>query len=52
MKPMANHRELWRDSQEVSVRILDYVRHLTANGIGINPDPTPRFVEDVRLRQK
>ncbi len=49
MIPMKRHRELWRDSEEVSVRILEYVRHLESLGLGINPDPTRRFVRDVRL---
>ena len=49
MIPMKRHRELWRDSGEVSVRILEYVRHLESLGLGINPDPTRRFVRDVRL---
>ena len=52
MVPMKNHTVLWRDSQEVCHRIIEYIRHLNALGIGINPDPTPRFVKDVSLIEK
>lgn len=51
MIPMKRHRELWRDTEEVSVRILEYIKHLESLGLGIDPDPTKRFVRDVRLSE-
>lgn len=50
MTPMARHEELWRDNEEVCQRILTYVRRLNSLGLGVNPDPTPRFVKDVTLK--
>lgn len=52
MVPMKNHREIWRDSQEVSLRIIDYIDRLTANGLPIAADPTPRFVVTVKDKLK
>lgn len=48
MTPMKNHREIWRDNEEVSVRILEYIYHLTGNGVPLSADPNPRFVKNVR----
>lgn len=44
MTPMANGRWIWRDDQEVSTRMMDYVRGLTDRGVMIDPDPRARFV--------
>ncbi len=52
MLPMRNHRELWRDSEEVSVRILGYAAWLTGHGLAIDPDPVMRFSEDVTLENE
>lgn len=49
MTPMKRHREIWRDSEEVSVRILRYIYNLTDKGLPVNADPNPRFVKDVHL---
>lgn len=48
MVPMKDHREIWRDSREVSLRIIDYIDRLTSNGLPIAADPTPRFVVTVK----
>lgn len=50
MVPMKNHRELWRDNEEVSVRILEYLYHLTSLGLPVSSDTSPRFVVDVNSR--
>lgn len=47
MTPMKNHREIWRDDQEVSVRILEYLYDLQAAGIPVSADPNPRFVKNI-----
>ena len=47
MIPMKNHREIWRDDQEVGVRILQYLYDLTDAGIPVSSDPNPRFVKNV-----
>lgn len=47
MIPMKRHREIWRDDREVSVRILEYIYHLTDMGLPVAGDPVPRFVQDV-----
>ena len=52
MTPMKRHREIWRDDQEVSVRILEYIYNLTEQGLPIVSDPNPRFVEDVKANIK
>lgn len=52
MTPMARHATLWTDPQEVGQRMLRYVRHLSALGVSIDPDPTPRFMTDYRCSQK
>lgn len=48
MLPMKNHKEIWRDDKEVSVRILEDLYSLTRDGIPVSADPNPRFVTDVR----
>ena len=48
MTPMKRHREIWRDDEEVSVRILQYLNGLTAAGLSVASDPNPRFVRDVK----
>lgn len=52
MVPMKNHREIWRDSREVSARIIDYISDLTANGLPVAADPNPRFVVTVTDKLK
>lgn len=52
MTPMKRHREIWRDHEEVSVRILEYLYGLTSSGVAISSDPTPRFAPDVRYEMK
>ena len=47
MTPMKRHREIWRDDKEVSVRILEYIYHLTSQGIGLWADENPRFIETI-----
>lgn len=46
MIPMKNHREIWRDQEEVSVRILQYIYGLTRAGVPVWSDSHPRFVID------
>lgn len=45
MIPMKDHREIWRDSEEVSVRILQYLNRLNSAGGVVNADPNPRFIK-------
>ena len=52
MTPMKNHREIWRDNEEVSVRILEYIYHLSGNGVPLSADPNPRYVKNVRDEMK
>lgn len=52
MTPMKRHREIWRDHEEVSVRILEYLYSLTSNGVAISSDPSPRFASDVKYEMK
>lgn len=47
MTPMKRHREIWRDDEEVSVRILQYLNRLTVAGLPVASDPNLRFVRDV-----
>ena len=47
MIPMKNHREIWRDSEEVSVRILQYLKGLHEAGVAVYGDSSPRFVKSV-----
>lgn len=47
MTPMKNHREIWRDDQEVSVRILEYIYRMTREGMPLSSDPNPRFVVNI-----
>lgn len=49
MIPMKNHREIWRDEEEVSVRILEYLYGLSRAGIPVRADSSPRFVKNVNL---
>ncbi|MDE7413101.1 MAG: bifunctional metallophosphatase/5'-nucleotidase [Muribaculaceae bacterium] len=42
---LAENTLLWRDSQIVNVRILDYIRRLAALGIPVQADMSPRFIE-------
>ncbi|MDE7180431.1 MAG: bifunctional metallophosphatase/5'-nucleotidase [Muribaculaceae bacterium] len=44
MLPMKHHTEIWRDNVEVSLRILDYIKALTAAGVPVMGDVNPRFV--------
>lgn len=48
MIPMKNHREIWRDDQEVSVRILQYLYGLRDAGIPVSSDPNARFIKHVK----
>lgn len=48
MTPMARHELIYRDNPEISVRMLQYFRHLMELGLSVNPDPTPRFVKDFK----
>lgn len=41
---MANNETLWLDSQQLNVRILDYLRRLTSLGVPISSDPNGRFI--------
>lgn len=52
MTPMKRHREIWRDMEEVSVRILEYLYDMTASGVAVTSDPTPRFAPDVKYEMK
>lgn len=45
MIPMKNHREIWRDTEEVSVRILQYLYGLNEAGVPVYADPNPRFIK-------
>lgn len=47
LTPLADHKELWAGGEIMSVPLLAYVRMLTRLGLEIDPDPTPRFVEEV-----
>lgn len=47
MLPMKNHREIWHDTEEVSVRILQYLYGLNAAGVPVSANPNPRFVKDI-----
>lgn len=49
MVPMKNHREIWRDDQEVSVRILQYIYDLTRAGVPVSSDSNPRFVKEISM---
>ncbi len=40
--------ELWRDDNEMVVQVLRHIGRLTALGLPIAPDTTPRFVTSVR----
>lgn len=48
MIPMKNHREIWRDYQQMCVRIMEYIADLRELGLGIVSDPNPRFVQNVK----
>ena len=50
LRPLANGKVIWRDVPEVSERILEYVRALSAQGLPVAGDPRPRFVKEVRLQ--
>ena len=50
MTPMKNHREIWRDDEEVSVRVLEHLYTLTKNGIPVSADSNPRFVRNVNYQ--
>lgn len=51
MIPMANHELLYEDPHDVGLRVLEYVRNLDSLGLGIDPDPTPRFVPDIKYEE-
>lgn len=46
MTPMANHEVVWSDDKELGLRVLEYMRAMSNYGLGVNPDPKPRFVEN------
>ena len=46
MTPMAEHETLFTDSKELGYRVLEYFHAVTPLGVGVMPDPTPRFVKD------
>lgn len=46
---MANNRLLWRDSVEMNVPLMRYLKHLENLGLPVNPDPNGRFVTDVNI---
>ena len=48
MLPMARHEVLWQDEGELCLRVLSYVKRMTQMGLGIEPDPVPRFVENYK----
>ncbi len=52
MTPLKRHRPIWSDNREMYHRVLDYLRNLTAAGIPVTSDPSPRFVEDARNNLK
>lgn len=47
--PLAKGEILWMDEEEMSVRMLEYINHLTSLGLPIAGDERPRFVREVRL---
>lgn len=49
LTPLANNRLIWRDSQELSARVLQYIRYLTSIGMPVAGDTAPRFVKKVEL---
>lgn len=49
LTPLADHLLLWSDPEELSVRVLEYIRHLSGLGLMVMPDLSPRFVEEVVL---
>lgn len=51
LTPLANNKTIWRDSKEVSARVLDYVRYLTALGLPVEADTAPRFLQKVSLNK-
>lgn len=44
---LSGNTEIWHDSEDISVRILQHIYSLTEAGLAIDPDPTPRFVKDI-----
>lgn len=46
---MANHEVLFKDPNEISFRMLSFIRNLTKLGLTVNPDPNPRFVKEFRF---
>ena len=48
MTPMKRHREIWRDDEMVSTRILEYVYKLTRDGLPVTTDPNLRFVKAIQ----
>jgi len=49
LRTMANHRKVWRDEVEMCAPMLRYIHTLTDLGLPVAPDPTPRFVDEVKL---
>ena len=47
LQPLANHNLLWSDTEKMNVRILDYIRRLSALGLPVQGDPTARFIDAV-----
>lgn len=48
MRSMANHEVIWRDDVEMCAPLLRYVRHTTELGLPVAPDPTGRFIKQIR----
>ena len=42
--PLANSRLLWRDDEEISAPILNYIERMGTAGIPVNPDSRERFI--------
>ena len=45
--PLGNSRQVWRDDVEVSAPILNYIERMGKDGVVINADMRPRFIEVV-----
>lgn len=46
LRTMANNRPIWRDEIEMCAPMLRYIKHLTALGLPVAPDPTGRFIRN------
>lgn len=47
---LANHKVVLKDPNEISYRMLKYIRDLTKLGIEVNPDPNGRFVKEIKIQ--